>query len=167
MADQPLWAPHTHAGRRVPLAWVQLLRAQSLLTRRMNANLLGEHGLTINDYEVLLRLSWADEGRLRRRDIAESVHLTQGGITRILQGLEDAGLVRSEKGESDRRVVYARLTELGRQRLEKAASLHVADISELFTSRLSAADLRALTEILSHLVGPVAPSIADSPGPRS
>src|SRR5919204_2771290 len=80
-------------GMRVPAAWVRLLHAHSTLVRQMDANLLAEHGLTINDYEVLLALSRADERRMRRVDLAGAVLLTQSGITRLLHGLEQSGLV--------------------------------------------------------------------------
>ena len=79
--------------RGVPAAWVRLLRAHATLVRRMDANLLAEHELTINDYEVLLALSRADGRRMRRVDLASTVLLTQSGITRLLHGLERTGLV--------------------------------------------------------------------------
>ena len=69
-------------------SWVSFLRAHSAITRQLNADLLAAHGLTLNDYEVLLRLSHADRGMMRRVDLAESVVLTASGITRLLDGLE-------------------------------------------------------------------------------
>lgn len=151
MSRQRVWAPRTHAGQRVPLAWVRLLSVYTALTRAMNANLLTAHGLTINDYEVLLRLSWAPLGRLSRGELADSVRLTQGGITRLLHGLERAGLVQSVGSESDRRVVYAQLTEHGHKRLEDAARTHVADVRTMFTDRFTTAELRTLAELLKGL----------------
>ena len=148
MSSQRVWAPRTHAGRRVPLAWVRLLSVHAELTRTMNANLLASHGLTINDYEVLLWLSWAPENGLSRRELADRLRLTQGGITRLLQGLERSGLVDSAGSDADRRVVHARLTEPGRRRLEEAADTHAGDIGSMFTDRFSAAELRALAELL-------------------
>ena len=50
--------------------WVALLRAHASSVRRFNAELVSEHGLTLNDYEVLLHLSHADGKRLRRVDLA-------------------------------------------------------------------------------------------------
>ena len=51
-------------------AWVGLLRAHASTTRRFNAELVSEHGLTLNDYEVLLHLSREEGRRLRRVDLA-------------------------------------------------------------------------------------------------
>ena len=59
----------------------------------MSAQLVAEHGLTINDYEALLHLSRAEEGRMRRVDLAEQLILTASGVTRLLDGLERTGWV--------------------------------------------------------------------------
>src|SRR5688500_19493117 len=85
-------------------AWKRFLRAHAALTRQLSADLVAEHGLTINDYEVLLHLSSADERRLRRVDLAERVILTASGITRLLEGLEHGGYVERDSCPSDRRV---------------------------------------------------------------
>jgi DNA-binding MarR family transcriptional regulator len=153
VTDEGPWAPHTHAGEPVPLAWVRLLSAHAAITRELSANLLAAHGLTASDYEVLLHLSWAPDGRLRRSELAGGVLLTQGGITRLLHGLEREDLVRSTTSEADRRVVHAQLTPNGRERLAQAAGTHVADIRRLFTDRFSSAELRALARLLGALPG--------------
>ncbi len=148
---QPIWATNTHAGEHVPLAWVRLLAAHAQLTGPMDAKLRACHDLTINDYEVLLWLSWAPQGRLRRVELSQAVHLTQGGITRLLSGLENAGLVQSTRDETDRRVIYAQLTDAGRDRLSDAAQTHVADVSARFTDRFSLEELATLAQLLGRL----------------
>src|ERR671935_2178771 len=92
-------------------AWGSLVYSHASLVGALNAQLVAEHGLTINDYEVLLRLARAPERRMRRVDLAESVLLTASGITRLLDGLERDGLVERAQCASDRRVTYAVLTE--------------------------------------------------------
>ena len=131
-------------------AWVRLLRAHSAVTRRFSAELQAAHGLTLNDYEVLLYLAHAPERALRRVDLAEQVLLTQSGITRLLEGLEVQGLVRKERCAHDGRVVYAKLTDAGYERLRDAAKTHVAGIDELFTSRFSDAELELLGRLLAR-----------------
>ena len=97
--------------------WVAFLRAHAAITRELSAQLQREHGLTLNDYEVLLHLSHAEGGRMRRVDLAEQVLLTASGITRLLEGLERAGFVCKETCASDARVSYAKLTDAGRAKL--------------------------------------------------
>src|SRR5436190_9123073 len=113
-------------------AWVSFLRAHSAITRALNSDLLNEHGLTLNDYEVLLHLSRADDGMMRRVDLAESVLLTASGITRLLDGLQRAGLVEKAACASDARVSYAKMTEAGRAKLTAAAATHLTGVEDLF-----------------------------------
>src|SRR5689334_15290334 len=101
-------------------AFVALVRAHSAAIRQLNAQLARDHGLTINDYEVLLRLARAPDRRMRRVDLADEVLLTASGITRLLDGLEKAGFVERGSCESDRRVVYAVLTDAGLDKLRDA-----------------------------------------------
>ncbi len=98
--------------------WISFLRAHAAITRELSAQLQREHGLTLNDYEVLLHLSHAEGERLRRVDLAERVLLTASGITRLLEGLEQAGYVCKETCASDARVSYAKLTERGPREVE-------------------------------------------------
>ena len=132
-------------------AWVSFLRAHAAITRALNADLLSEHGLTLNDYEVLLHLSRAEDGMMRRVDLAESVLLTASGITRLLDGLERAGFVEKRSCKSDARVSYAKLTPAGSAKLAAAAQTHVAGIEELFTGRFSAEEIATLGELLARL----------------
>src|SRR3982074_3741736 len=88
-------------------SWIAYLRSHSAITRELSAQLQREHGLTLNDYEVLLLLSHAEGGRMRRGDLAESSLLTASGITRLLEGLERAGFVGKDTCSADARVSYA------------------------------------------------------------
>ena len=132
-------------------SWVSFLRAHAAITRELSAQLQREHGLTLNDYEVLLHLSHADGGRLRRVDLAEMVVLTASGITRLLEGLERAGFVRKETCASDARVSYAKLTVAGAAKLRDAAVTHLRGIDELFVGRYSGSELATLAELLARL----------------
>ena len=132
-------------------AWVSFLRAHAAITRALNADLLNEHGLTLNDYEVLLHLSRADGGMMRRVDLAESVLLTASGITRLLDGLEHAGFVEKRACKSDARVSYAKLTDRGAEKLAAAAKTHLAGVEELFAARFSGAERETLGELLGRL----------------
>jgi DNA-binding MarR family transcriptional regulator len=132
-------------------SWVSFLRAHAAITRELSARLQRQHGLTLNDYEVLLHLSHADGQRLRRVDLAESVILTASGITRLLEGLESSGFVTKETCASDARVSYAKLTEAGRGKLREAAETHLGDIDDLFVGRYSGSELATLADLLSRL----------------
>jgi DNA-binding MarR family transcriptional regulator len=134
-------------------AWVALLRAHATSIRRFNAELLSEHGLTLNDYEVLLHLSLAEERKLRRVDLAERVLLTASGITRLLDGLERAGYVEKGYCTYDARVTYAILTEPGLEKLREAAQTHIAGVNELLGENLGETQLSLLATLLAQVPG--------------
>src|SRR5207245_5396447 len=71
-------------------SWIRLIRGHASVTRAISAQLVAEHGLTINDYEALLHLARAEDGRMRRVDLAERLILTASGVTRLRDGLEAA-----------------------------------------------------------------------------
>ncbi len=130
---------------------MRLLRGHAATTRALNADLVASHGLTINDYETLLLLARAEDGRLRRVDLAEGLLLTPSGVTRLLNGLEAAGLVGKAECPGDARVTYAVLTEAGREKLEEASPGHLAAIRTLFEERFSPAELDVLAGLLARL----------------
>ena len=132
-------------------SWVSFLRAHAAITRELSAQLQREHGLTLNDYEVLLHLSHAEGGRLRRVDLAERVLLTPSGITRLLEGLERCGYVERASCTADARVTYAQLTEAGEAKLREAAGTHVAGIRGFFRERFSNEEVVALGGLLERL----------------
>ena len=136
-------------------AWVRFLRAHAALTRQLSADLVAAHGLTINDYEVLLHLARAPDRMLRRVDLTGRVLLTASGITRLLDGLERSALVERVACDTDRRVVYARLTEAGERKLREASRTHVAGIDELFTERFSEEERATLASLLGRLSGAI------------
>lgn len=132
-------------------SWIAFLRAHAAITRQLNTELQNEHGLTLSDYEVLFRLSVAEEGRMRRVDLAGSVLLTASGITRLLDGLERSGYVEKAFCSSDARVTYAKLTGAGRRKLDEARVTHLRGVEELFTGRYSGDELETLAGLLSRL----------------
>jgi DNA-binding MarR family transcriptional regulator len=143
----------------------RLLRGQAGLARELSASLQAEHGLTINDYEALLLLSRAEENALRRIDLAGKLVLTASGVTRLLDGLEQAGLVAKRSCDSDARVTYAVLTEAGRAKLDAAAESHMEHIRELLEQHYTCAELATLAELLSRLPG-AAEAGSCTPPPR-
>lgn len=131
-------------------AFAALVRAHATTTRRLNAQLTADHGLTISDYEVLLRLSWAPDRRMRRVDLAEQVLLTASGVTRLLDGLERSGLVERGSCDTDRRVVYAVLTDAGLVKLKEASLSHFPQVDALF-GQFDADELDDLKAFLGRL----------------
>jgi DNA-binding MarR family transcriptional regulator len=132
-------------------AWINLIRGHSAAVGAINARLVADHGLTINDFECLLLLARAEERRMRRVDLAEKLILTASGVTRLLDGLEKEGWVDRASCPSDRRVTYAVLTDEGYAKLRQASDSHVADLRTYFETRYSHDELEHLATLLGRL----------------
>jgi DNA-binding MarR family transcriptional regulator len=131
--------------------FANLSAAYSTLTRELSASLVEEHGLTINDYGCLLLLSRAGEEGMRRIDLANELRLSPSGITRLLDRLEDQGLVGKGACKEDARVSYAVLTDTGLTKLRDAAPGHIDDIERQLADVLDADEMRTLTELLGRI----------------
>ncbi len=134
-------------------SWVALLRAHAVTIKDLSGKLYADHGLTINDYEALLRLSQAEGERMRRVDLADELILTASGVTRLLDGLERSGYVEKASCKSDARVTYAVLTPAGREKLVEASRSHIAQVEGLFEEHLTPEELVTLAALLSRLPG--------------
>lgn len=143
--------PQSSGVERAGRAWVALLHAHTALTRAFNADLQATHGLTVTDFEVLRHLAGEEDGQMRRVDLAQRIGLTPSGITRLLDGLQRAGLVAKAACPSDGRVTYAQITPEGRDTLSCAADTHLAAIDALFAERFTPDEAEQLAELLERL----------------
>jgi len=134
-------------------AWVALMGAHAALTRSLNADLQANHGMTVTDFEALRRLDLAESGEMRRGDLAQAIGLTPSGITRLLDGLEKAGMVCKRFCESDGRVSYAVITDHGRTTLVRASEGHLAALTAMFGERFAPDEIEALAVLLARLPG--------------
>jgi DNA-binding MarR family transcriptional regulator len=136
------------------------MRAQTLLRRELESEVLTPRGLTFNDFEALLHLSKASEGRLRRVDLVELLMLTPSGVTRLLDGLQEAGLIENVQCADDARVTWARLTPDGIETVQCVGASHTKRMQELFRGALTEDEVAELSELLGRLPGVGAGSCA-------
>ena len=132
-------------------AFGNLLGAHATLTRELSAALVESHGLTINDYGCLLLLSRAGDDGMRRIDLANDLQLSPSGITRLLDRLEDQGLVGKGACKEDARVSYAILTDAGQAKIKDAWPEHVEAVERRVGAVLSQEEMRTLAELLGRL----------------
>jgi DNA-binding MarR family transcriptional regulator len=134
-------------------AFARLMRAHAVLRRELDAEVLRPRGLTLNDFEALMHLYRADEHRLRRVDLVERLMLTPSGVTRLLEGLEESGLVENVSCQDDARVTWAKLTDDGLETLECVGASHAERLRLLFRGTLSEGEVGQLSELLGKLPG--------------
>jgi len=128
-------------------AWRGLLRVHSRLTKALDADLVREHGIPLSEYEVLLFLADAPDGRMRMSELADGVLLSRSGLTRLVDRMERDGLLQRERSEDDARGFNAIITDSGRELFQRARRTHLDGVRELFLDHLSAEELRTLAEL--------------------
>ncbi|MEP7202325.1 MAG: MarR family transcriptional regulator [Ilumatobacteraceae bacterium] len=133
-------------------AWRNFIESVNSMTAALGSDLV-PFGLTLGDYEVLVRLTEADDERLRMCDLASALQLSPSGLTRRLDGLVSTGLVERVASPSDRRVMYAALTAKGRAKLAEAAPDHVASVRKRFLKGLTRDQVRELGDIFETVRG--------------
>lgn len=137
--------------------WRAYIAATTLLQDRLNRELQAEHGLTMADYEILVRLSEAPDRSLRMSQLADFTLASRSRLSHQVDRLEKSGLVEREPCESDRRGANAVLTPRGWKTLVAAAPTHVEGVRAHLVDRLTDDEFAALGDALAtvaaHLQG--------------
>jgi DNA-binding MarR family transcriptional regulator len=137
-------------------AWRSYLQSHASIVRMLDAELVAEHGMTTRDYEVLLYLAQADGKQLAMSALAERTMLTRSGITRLVDGLVEAGWIERVACPNDARVSYAQLTDDGHAKLREAGCSHVTSIHRLFLEHFTLQEIDQLASLLRRLPGAAA-----------
>ncbi|MBN8579835.1 MAG: MarR family transcriptional regulator [Anaerolineae bacterium] len=132
-------------------AWGGFLGTYAKLNRLIEEDLQTHSRITHIEFEVLLRLSWNENHRMRIQDLAVQSILTRSGISRVVERLEKAGLVTREEAPEDRRGAYAVLTEAGAERFRFAAEKHAECVRKNFLGKFSKDDLKAMGKLWKKL----------------
>ena len=128
------------------VAWRAYLLGTARLTAKLDED-LRRFGLGINDYEILVRLSETPDRRLRMAELADRLHQSRSRLTHTVGRLEAAELVRRTSCKSDKRGVWAELTDAGMALLEEAAPYHVAGVRENLVDLVSPEDFAAVGRV--------------------
>lgn len=133
-------------------AWVGFLRAHSLVTKALDADLIANFGLQLSAFEVLSRLEDADGGRMRMSDLAEEVLLSQSRISRLVTELESRGLIERQPCPTDSRVVYAAINERGSELLREVEDAHFQGVDARFFNGLKQSDIKKLAALWPRVI---------------
>jgi DNA-binding MarR family transcriptional regulator len=118
-------------------AWRAYIVGTTLLMDTLDRELRQAHGLSLGEYEILVRLSESPDRTLRMAQIAESMRHSRSRVTHTVSRMERAGLINRCAAEGDRRGVEARMTDKGWELLVKAAPTHVNGVREHFVDLAS------------------------------
>jgi DNA-binding MarR family transcriptional regulator len=128
-------------------AYLNLARTESLLQDALE-QMLKPYGISATQYNVLRILRGAESDGLCRNEIRERLVTRMPDVTRLLDRLEDAGLVSRVRGTEDRRLVSTRLTKAGRELVDSLDD-PVREEHERRLGHLTDAQLRSLIELLT------------------
>lgn len=117
--------------------WRSFIEAHSSIMRTLEQAMQEEHGVPLTWFDVLLHLEEAPEGRLRLGELAQSVILTRSGITRLVDRMVKAGMIRREPCPDDRRGHFAVITQKGKDTIERVGPGHSQKAQEIFLSHVS------------------------------
>jgi DNA-binding MarR family transcriptional regulator len=132
-------------------AWRGFIVGSELLLYRLHRELQDAHGLSLADYEILVRLSEQPDFRMRMTLLAAEVASSKSRVSHQVARLERANLVQREGCEDDARGVFAVLTDHGYATLRAAAPTHVRGVREHFVDLLSVEERATLADIFGRV----------------
>ena len=110
------------------LHWRAHVTMMALLQERLGHELQRAHGLSIQDYEIMVRLSESENHSIRMSELADRTQASRSRLTHQIDRLERMGYIRRERAESDNRGRLAILTDEGMAALVSAAPTHVEGV---------------------------------------
>lgn len=131
---------------------VALFNVQRVISEAIEKDLRAKTGLSLAQYQVLLRLADAPGGKLRMVDISDRICVSKSGVTQLIDRLEEVGLVGRESSQADRRLTYAKITREGRKTLRRSQPEFGSAVQENFAGYLSDPEMGRLHEALRKVL---------------
>jgi DNA-binding MarR family transcriptional regulator len=141
-------------------AWRNYIEATTMLLDALDRQLQQDSGMPHGYYEILVRLSEADQHTMRMSDLAQATRSSRSRLSHAVARLEERGWVRRRECATDRRGQLAQLTASGQAELAAAAPGHVATVRACLIDRLSPEQVRQLGDIGAVVISAL--SVADT-----
>ena len=131
---------------------LRLLQSAEELRARLAGEFSAVHGLSVNEFLLLMHLDQATSKRLSRVELAKRMHLSASTVTRMVAPMEKTGLVARETDPRDARFAFVAITSAGRTKLREAQATFAKQAGYVFQDRWEDADLEQLSILLSRLI---------------
>ncbi len=128
-----------------------LIKSATRLEQRIDTAVRRECGISHTMLEVLIRLCRQPGEEVSQRQLADDLTLTSSGTTRLIDRMEEAGLVRRRPSPGDRRSVLVEATEQGRAVFLRAAEVHARVVQRYFVDPLEGEDYERMTHALGEI----------------
>ncbi|UOY00163.1 MarR family winged helix-turn-helix transcriptional regulator [Blastococcus sp. PRF04-17] len=134
---------------RAAETWLRIVQVHDRITRRVDSALHRQHGLSLTGFEALRRIAESPGEQASMGEVADAVGLSRAGVTSTINRLVADGLVLRERAGSDRRLLHARLTPAGRERVREAGHTHDELVAHLLV--LLGDDAAVVTDALARV----------------
>lgn len=131
-------------------SWLELLKCAKLIDQIITTRFCCDFGTSLTRFDVLAQLDHAGSKGLTTSELAGCLLASRGNITRLLDRMEQAGLIRRHSDPGDRRITYIRLTRRGAKLFERMTPVHAAWVNRVFNT-LDESELDTLTTLLQRV----------------
>lgn len=139
------------SGAKAIKLWEGISRAHTSMMAAIESDMLAKTGITLGWYEVLAHLSHAPNAMLRFQDLARIEGITDSGASRRLNQMLKAGLIDRHSCPTDRRGVYAHLTDKGKAAYEKSHAVFLSSLDRNLGTLLEPGEADSVSEALERL----------------
>jgi DNA-binding MarR family transcriptional regulator len=146
------WSMNQTLDRTQLRTWRTFITAHATVIDLIEHELAEARQLPLSSYDVLLALVEAPNRRLRMHELAQAVVLSRSGLTRLVDRLEQEGLLRRDRTGSDRRATYAVLTLKGFRAFRHAWPIYAQGIVKHFVQHLTEHEMSMLSQVLGRVL---------------
>ena len=136
---------------------LRLLQSADKVKARLSGEFSSIHGLSVNEFFLLMQLERVTNHRLARVELAKRMHISASTVTRMAAPMEKLGLVSRQADERDARLAFVVLTRAGLDKVKEARATFAKQATYLFQDRWTEDELNLFSDLLHRLV-------ADTPG---
>jgi DNA-binding MarR family transcriptional regulator len=140
--------------------WRRWLLVQGRLAAALNRQLQAESGLSLQDFDVLARLTDEVAGKVRITELADALDWERSRLSHHIGRMEKRGLIEREECPDDGRGAFVVLTDAGRAAIEAAAPAHVRTVRRIVFDPLASEELQVLDTINGKVLGRLQPPIS-------
>ncbi len=131
---------------------LRLFQAADEVKTRLAGEFSAVHGLSVNEFFLLMQLEQAISNRLTRVELAKRMHVSASTVTRMAAPMEKLGLLARESDARDARLAFVVLTKAGSKRAREARATLAKQATYVFRDRWNKDELKQLSELLYRIV---------------
>src|SRR5690242_15209552 len=146
-SEQSLSSPSPERMQTWRLFWESALTLVDVMDQEMQR----DSGIPLRWYDVLVHTDEAPPEGVRMNELAARILTSKSGLTRVVDRMEEAGLVERVRPPEDRRSILVRLTDEGRRTMDHARRFHRDRIERYFASHLSDAEFESLAAVMAKV----------------